>query len=166
MKFNIGDDSGLLAIVDPDKYKSFVDEDWTWEMINQHFINEMKNHHMLIWGTGLELEWKIEVNFQRIDIEGFQNVTGIIEASKGRLLLTSYDNLTMAAQFLDIKIPGEYKFQNILTIDPGIYDCRIIQLSDPKSNKPFEEPLNFIYEINKNKNAKEPWNKIPWMFGE
>lgn len=36
--FNITDDSGFLAIVNADRYKSFVNEDWELYELMDHFI--------------------------------------------------------------------------------------------------------------------------------
>jgi len=50
----------------------------------------------------------------------------------------------MAAQFADARLPEAHERDQILSVSPGTYDCRIIQLSDPESNAPFVEAANFI----------------------
>jgi hypothetical protein len=40
-RFKITDDSGFLAIVNPHKYNSFVDENWELPQLFNHFVNEM-----------------------------------------------------------------------------------------------------------------------------
>jgi len=57
--FNITDDSGLLAIVNADRYKSFVHEDWEYEQLMKHFVDQMNNNSFIIWATGLEGDWTI-----------------------------------------------------------------------------------------------------------
>ena len=54
MLFKVTDDSGFLAIIDPDAYRGFVHADWTWDTIQQHFRREMRDRHLLIWATGME----------------------------------------------------------------------------------------------------------------
>jgi hypothetical protein len=55
MPFTVTDDSGFLAIIDPDAYRGFVHADWTWETIKEHFRREMRERHLLIgppaWST-------------------------------------------------------------------------------------------------------------------
>jgi hypothetical protein len=162
MSFKVTDDSGFLAIIDPDAYRGFVSSDWTWETIQQHFINEMRERHLLIWGTGLEHFWSIEVALEPAGASGFREVIGNIVSSRGRLLLTNYESLTMAAQSPDVSLPQAHEGEQVLSISPGLYDCRIIQLSDPESDAPFEEPINFIYELTRATSPREVWSGLPW----
>ena len=92
----------------------------------------------------MEHVWSIDVLFEPIELTGFREVTGSITASQGRLLLSNYESLTMAAQFADVTLPEAPERDQILSVSPGTYDCRIVQLSDPESDAPFDEPVNFI----------------------
>jgi hypothetical protein len=89
-------------------------------------------------------------------------VVGSIGASRGRLLLTNYESLTMAAQFPDVTLPEAHEQGQVLSVSPGLYDCRIVQLSDPESAAPFEEPVSFIYELTRATSSREIWSEIPW----
>jgi hypothetical protein len=162
MRFKITDDSGFLAIIDPDAYRGFVSADWTLEAIQQQFIQEMRERHLLIWRTGLEHFWSVRVSFRPIRARGFREVTGSIAASQGRLLLTNYEGLTMAAQFPDVTLPEAHEREQVLSVPPGLYDCRIIQLSNPRTNAPFREPVNFVYEFTQVTSPKAVWSKPPW----
>src|SRR5215475_14347027 len=160
--FKITDDSGFLAIVDPDAYQGFVDAAWTAETIQEHFRQQMRERHLLAWGTGMEHLWRIDVSLRPIKTAGFREVTGSIFASQGRLLLTNYESLTMAAQFPDITLPQAKERGQILSVSRGLYDCRIIQLSDPASHAPFEESVNFIYEFTRGTSPRAVWSELPW----
>jgi hypothetical protein len=162
MPFKVTDDSGFLAIIDPDTYRGFLQADWTWKTIEDHFRREMREGHLLIWGTGMEHVWRIEVSFTPTKVARFREVIGSIIASQGRLLLTNYESLTMAAQFRDVVLPQSHEREQVLSVQPGRYDCRIIQLSDPKSDAAFEEPVNFIYEFTRATSAREAWSVLPW----
>ena len=162
MTFRITDDSGFLAIIDPDAYHGFVHADWTTELLREHLAREMATRHLLIWGTGLENFWKIKVSIQRTGTTGFREITGGIIASQGRLLLTNYESLTMAAQFPGVCLPQAHEWGDVLSVPPGIYNCRILQLSDPEGDGPFEEPVNFVYEVTPAAQAAESWREIPW----
>jgi hypothetical protein len=125
----------------------------------------MRERHLLIWGTGMEQVWRIEVSFTPTKIAHFREITGSIIASQGRLLLTNYESLTMAAQFRDVLLPQSHERKQVLSVQPGLYDCRIVQLSDPKSDAEFEEPVNFIYEFTRATSTREAWNVVPWTAG-
>lgn len=122
----------------------------------------MRERHLLIWGTGMERVWSIEVSLQLISTAGFREVMGSISSSCGRLLLTSFESLTMAAQFQDVTLPQSHERENVLSVSPGLYDCRILQLSDPESDTPFEESVNFICELSHANSPREAWGDIPW----
>ena len=162
MVFEVTDDSGFLAIIDPDAYRGFVHADWTWDTIHEHFRREMRDRHLLIWATGMEHLWSIDVSFQPTRASGFREVVGSIDASRGRLLLTNYESLTMAAQFPDVTLPEAHERGQVLSVSPGLYDCRIVQLSDPESGAPFEEPVSFIYELTRAASSREVWRELPW----
>ena len=162
MIFRVTDDSGFLAIIDPDVYRGFVHANWTTEMLREHFARELAARRLLIWSTGLECFWKIEVSLQRTGTTGFREVTGGIIASQGRLLLTNYESLTMAARFPDVSLPQAHERGDVLSLPPGAYNCRVLQLSDPAGDGPFEEPVNFVYELIPAVQVAEPWREIPW----
>jgi hypothetical protein len=156
------DDSGFLAIVDPDAYEGFVQKEWTLDSLRQRFAREMANRHLLIWSTGVGNVWNVQVSFQPTKASGFREIVGTINSSRGRLLLTNYESLTMAAGFADISLPGAHEQENVLQVQPGLYDCRLVQLSDPDTSAPFEEPVSFVYEFTPVTQAREAWSRIPW----
>src|SRR6476619_1913529 len=131
MTHKVTDDSGFLAIVDPDAYVGFVQEDWTLNLLQERFTREMAERHLLIWATGVANLWKVQVSFLPTRASGFREVVGTIGSSRGRLLLTNYESLTMAAQFSDVSFPQAHERDGVLHVQPGLYDCRIVQLSDP-----------------------------------
>jgi hypothetical protein len=51
MRFTVTDDSGFLAIVDPDSYRGFVGDDWTYGSLFDHFTHEMQRRSLLVWAT-------------------------------------------------------------------------------------------------------------------
>ena len=113
-------------------------------------------------GTGMERFWSIDVSFQPTRASGFREVVGSIGASRGRLLLTNYESLTMAAQFPDVTLPQADERGQVLSVSPGLYDCRIVQLSDPESDAPFEETVSFVYEFTRATSSREVWSELPW----
>lgn len=81
-RFEVPDDSGFLALVDPDVYQGFVGSDWTYDSLFLYFRNAMMQQSLLLWGTGREDMWTIDVvtdGSQRPT--GHRRVTGPIRVS-------------------------------------------------------------------------------------
>src|SRR5579883_1304886 len=121
----------LLALVDLAAYRSFVAPDWTLESLRQHFAAEMARVAMLAWGTGAPGNWRVEVARERVGGAGFRECSGRIPATTERLHLTSYDELTVAAQFRDVRLPRPGTEEWVVAVEPGWYGCRVVQLYDP-----------------------------------
>src|SRR5215216_3964121 len=105
----VTDDSGFLALIVPAAYETFVGSDWTFEQITAHFQAQMTRRSLLIWGTGLEGFWKVDVVLKEVEIKGFREVSGPLQVTGGSLLLTNYESLTMAAQFKDVTLPEKHQ---------------------------------------------------------
>lgn len=161
--FEVTDDSGFLALVDPESYVRFVDEDWTLNQLVAHFKAEMSNQRLLIWGTGSEGFWRVEVSRARTTSNAFREIVGPITASSGDLLLTNYESLTMAAQFRDVPFPEEHDKDLIFSLPAGTYNCRVLQLFDPEEDidAPADGP-GFVVELLADEPIISPWREIPW----
>ena len=162
----VDDDSGFLALVDPDAYQTFVDRDWEMDQLFAHFETQMRLGRLLLWGTGLEFLWpvRVEVDHPAPAAGAFREASGPIIASRGRLLVTSYDSLTMVAQFADDHLPRHDEHAQIITLPAGAYGCTVRQLSEPPDgSKPFEPPLGFELFLNRTDAPPPPWTKVPWF---
>src|SRR4051812_17130606 len=102
-------DSPYLALVDPDAYEGFVSEDWTSDELFAHLIEQMARKRLLVWSSTLAFVWQIAIRFKTSDERGFRVTAGPIVASQGRLLLTSFDGLSMAAQYADVILPEPHE---------------------------------------------------------
>jgi len=165
---DITDDSGFLALVDPDAYRGFVGEDWQSEDVLQRFQEEMLALHVLPWGTGMENLWRVVVRRTITSVSGFREVTGWIISSSGRLLLTNYESLTMVAQFEDQRLPQPQERDQLLEVEPGAYRCRIVQLHNPayspENSAAIEDArMHFLVELEQAEAPKTPWSVIPWF---
>ena len=49
------------ALVDANAYTSFVAENWTADQLMAHFLRQMQERRLLLWGTGAPGKWRIEV---------------------------------------------------------------------------------------------------------
>jgi len=150
----ITDDSGILALIDPDAYEGFVDADWSIEAIKAHFMAQAARSRLVLWGTGAEWVWPVEVRFARSNVQGFREFESSIESSKGRLLVTSFDSLSMAATYPDVTLPEPACRDDVFTVPPGRYRCRVIQHLDPDGDLP-DEGLGFAIEVFPDKTSNE-----------
>jgi hypothetical protein len=121
----------------------------------------MAYYHLLLWGTGREDEWKVEVVFRKDKRTGFREIMGSIVVSTGQLCLTSYERLTMAAQFQDYELPEPHDRDLLFTVSPGIYSCRVTQLTDPDDERESTEP-DFIVELLRSDVPQQSWATVPW----
>jgi len=160
----VTDDSGFLALVVPAAYESFVAEDWTYDQIFKHFKTQMKARSLLIWGTGLEGFWGVDVKLKKSTAKAFREVSGPIQVVGGSLLLTNYESLTMAAQFEDVTLPESHQKDLLLSMPDGEYTCRIMQMFDPDQKESAgKNKADFVVEILKPTGKTAVWKTIPWF---
>jgi hypothetical protein len=162
--FKVTDDSGFLALVVPATYETFVACDWTLDQILAHFRAQMARRSLLIWRTGLEGLWKVDVVLKKINVRGFRAVSGPIQVVGGSLLLTSYESLTMAAQFKDVTLPEKHQEVLLVSVPDGDYTCRIIQMFDPEQEESAgDDKPDFVVEVQEAARKVAEWESIPWF---
>jgi hypothetical protein len=166
--FILPDDSGLIGIVDAAPFQGFVSPDWTLASLFGRFKEEMARRRLLLWGTGADYgNWRLRVQ-EPSSVKGYRTVQGPIEASGTALHLCAYEHLTVVAQFADKSLPGEGGDElPCLSVTPGLYVCRIVQLYDPAlamSSEVFErtEP-HFLLELEPTTSAVPAWTEVPWF---
>ncbi len=159
----VTDDSGFLALVDPDAYAGFVGEDWELDQLMAHFRAAMGRRELLIWGTGLEGWWRVQIATAPSRAAAFRTIAGPIVSSAGRLLVTNYESLTMAAQVPDLALPEDHQEDLVVRVEPGTYACRVLQLFDPDEDyaAPGDGP-DFVLEILPAADLPPAWSAIPW----
>ena len=155
----ITDDSGFLAIANADRYNSFVDFEWELPQLLNHFIDEMNNGNLIIWRTDSENRWTIDFRENPSSKKAFREFVKTIEVTHGRLFLTNYEDLTIAAQFHEEKIPAKHNADLYVKLDNGNYELTIRQLFDPKDFQ-FEEEGKVNFELVIRVNAKKRVQKI------
>lgn len=126
---NFGD-TNFIGVANTDKYKSFVDEDW--DCLLQHFGDEMKQGHILVFQMteeGIQYSWRVDVRVgtEEIAHECFRKAIGYIKVTENQLYLVDYACLTMAAQFEDNKIPDQNCFNYKIEIENGYYKVEVVQ---------------------------------------
>jgi hypothetical protein len=167
-RYKITDDSGLLALLDPVGYHSFVDSDWTIDQLIQHFKSAIHEGHLALWGTGREDTWRVDVSFERSTVAGYREFNTLLRASSDHLLLTNYEALTMAVECGDVKLPEPHQQDLLIPVLSGLYLCRVVQRFDPESYNPTlrDERTDFLIELTQIKDAEsvnvEIALGIPW----
>lgn len=162
-KLKISDDSGFLAIVNSDTYKSFVDEDWQLNQLMKHFVDEMNNKNIIFWATGNQSNWTVSLVDKSESKKAFREFTSTINVTDGKLYLTNYDDLTMSAQFEDTKIPAEHNSDLIIKLENGLYNLTIRQLFDPEDyNYEADAKVNFEIVMQKTEKETNKIDKVYW----
>lgn len=62
------DDTSFIGLINAEKYKSFVDENWELDSLFQHFSNEMQKGNILVFQMteeGIEHSWNVKVRLER-----------------------------------------------------------------------------------------------------
>ena len=153
-RFEISDDSGFLALVDPDAYAGLV-PDWNFDRLLAHFATAMAERSLLFWATddggGM---WTVDVVTDgRPAPAGARRVSGPIRVTAGRLHLLNYESLSMAAQFADVRLPEAHLADLVVEVPPGDYTCEIVQLADDEG---------FVIGVTPG-TGPAPWTGPPWM---
>jgi hypothetical protein len=142
----ITDDSGFIAIVNPAKYNSFLSADWNFEQLRERFIDEMNKETLIIWSTGVEGEWNMQLLENPSGKTSFREFEKTIEVTDGQLCFINYEDLSMAAQFEDVQIASEQDDSRSIKIANGKYIILVRQLFNPAIYQ--EEQLeNVHFEI-------------------
>jgi hypothetical protein len=162
---SITDDSGFLGIVNADKYNSFVSEDWQLPQLLNHFVDEMNNDNLILWSTGYENVWTVHFVSKPSDIKSFREFYKTLEVTSGKIFLTNYEDLTMAAQYHDEKIPAKHNAALSIDLSNGRHEFQIRQLFDPEDNNyELEGKVNFeiVVQIDTSKKFQR-CDKIFWQ---
>lgn len=157
------DDSGLLGLVDHRAYASFVGTEWTFEQLLAHFNSEMVRRRILVWNCedGGD-EYLIRVRHGVTSERGYREVVGGISVSSDTVLISSYDALTMAAQFADEPLPAKHQAHQLIEISPGAYTVRIVQTYDPRGGAAQTDGQpHFLIELEPG--YREPWTSVAWL---
>jgi hypothetical protein len=158
-----------VALIDAAAYPSFVDSNWTLPQIREHFVAQMNRATILAWGTGAPGNWRISVATGRgTATKGYREFTSRITATGNKLHLTSYDELTMAAQVEDVKLPRKGTDEWFIPVGPGDYECRVVQLYDPaqaESEEVFNQELpHFLIKLTQaQRGTVRATKQVPWF---
>lgn len=158
----------LVALADFADYRSFVAADWTLDQLRAHFTAEAARGTIVAWGAGESGNWRVAVARER-GPGGFREFTAPIRATGRQLHLVGYDELTMAAQFPEVRLPEPRGGAEPVPVEPGWYECRVVQLYDPAladSEEVFhQETPHFRLELLPSRGGAGPGTGpgVPWF---
>lgn len=163
----ISDDSGFMGLVNVETYDSFVSENWGFDDLRERFIREMNRCTMLFWSTGREGLWNVRITTDKEEHKPFRTIRGKISVTDEKLFLINYEDLSMAAQFQNEKLPLRHNADLGLRIENGNYNVKINQLFNPDSLMPEDDDkVHFEIVIEKTLAGEVGTNKfdrIPWL---
>lgn len=107
----------------------------------------------------------MEVALSRAIEAGIREVAGSIVATKGRLLVTNYESLTMVAQFSDLTLPEPHQTALVVDVPSGLYRCRVVQYALEAGNWAEGCDAEFRIELQPTNVPEPAWAKIPWSEG-
>ena len=163
-RLNVTDDSGFIAIANADKYLSFVNKNWKFPQLLNHFIDEMNKQAFIVWATGLQNTWTVTFMHKPTDKKAFREFSKSIDVSNGQLFLTNYEDLTMAAQFDKEKIPANHNSDLCIKLGNGKYILTIRQMFDPENYEYDQSEKNdfeIITQVDRNDQDKKI-DKVFW----
>jgi len=142
----ITDESGFIGIVNADKYNSFVSEDWQLTKLINHFVEEMNSDNLILWATGSENVWTVQFVSTPSDIKSFREFYKTLEVTNGKIFLTNFEDLTMAAQYADEIIPAKHNTDLSIDLCNGRYEIQVRQLFNQEDNN-YQQKGQVNFEI-------------------
>ena len=154
-----------LALLDPHAYPAFVGENWTADQLLGHFVRQIQDRRLLLWGTGGPGKWRVEVAMRWSDEKGFRELQGTVAATGNRLLFTDYLQLSRAAEYPDARMADEVPGDLTIALRPGMYQCRVVQLYDPAGDMRIVDKAgtHFLVELENTTSPLPPWPAVPWL---
>jgi hypothetical protein len=140
---SISDDSGHLALVNAERYKPFIGSDWNFEQLQQRLTEQAKEKNIFIWATGAEGFQKVTVTLGPTTQSGSKEFRGEIEVTHGCLYLTNYEDLSMAAQFEEEKLPATHNSNLQIRLPNAVYNVAVRQLDFLDHASEQAERINF-----------------------
>ena len=162
-------DTNFIGLVNCELYNSFLDEDWEFEQLLDHFVLEMNQNHILVFqmtNKGFEHSWNIEIKFgkQKLVKDYFRKFEGYIKVTNNELYLVDYDCLTMAAQFKDEYIPDKNCSRFKVKLENGTYRVNIYQFYNVDIDEYFgSDDIDILFEFIKGYNYKNQANSVIWQ---
>lgn len=155
------DEDGFVALVCPDAYAGYVDEEWTLAQVLERFVQQINAATLFAAFPGPDLaDASLRVSDRPSSGAAWRTVSGLIRVGEGGLWLTDYTQLTMAAQFDDEMPTRDEQLQ--LPVPPGLYRVTLRQFA--VSYEDDQEPAaEIVIEPAQAGEAGAGVNAVPWF---
>jgi len=156
-----------LVLFDPAAYQSFLSTDWTPAQLLEHLTEQTRLNRLLLWGTGAPGQWRVALAMRWSNEKGYREVAGPIVATTDRLYFTDYRTLSKAADMPGNALTEEIDADDAVLLEPGAYQCRVVQLFDPRLTRSPEVSrlpgTHFLVELERSSKLLDPWPALPWF---
>jgi hypothetical protein len=150
------DGAGTAFSTSGTRVQGFVADGWTYESRFEHFVQEMRRRSLLIWATSEHGgEWTVTTEAPS---HAGRSVTGNIVSTMGRLCITNYESLIMAAQSADVSLPEPHMADLLFDVEVGTLQCSVSRLHGDDSAP---EP-HFAISLSPAGALGEPWVRPAW----
>jgi hypothetical protein len=168
MVFSHAADPAYMAVLDIATYDKDM-ADWDYERLTTKIASQMEQERIFAWGCPEgDLQIRITANLPSgSSFHPIESVSGFL-ATSGQLCFTSYDNLTMCAQFEKYHFP-EHK-DHPFTVDPGRYQITVYRMfhwqHGEDSYESIEEGDHFIIVLRPAPSSAPSlrFDSVPWAW--
>lgn len=131
-RIEVMDDDGLIALVDPDAYASYINDEAQDSDIITRARAEMAGARALFFGTGHRNCWVVRAEAAgAIPSDSDESVRATIKCSAGRLLLVAWASLVDAARNETVILPDDNDRNQLFFPGEGSFRITIHRLYDP-----------------------------------
>lgn len=149
------DEDGFVALVCPNAYVGYVDEDWTLQQVAARFVEQMNAHVLFVAHPGPDSACEpLRISNRPSPIAAWRETSGFLLVEDDGLWLTDYTQLTMAAQFNDERPIASYHTR--LPILAGAYQVTMRQFT---SLPTFE----LVIQDAEGRERPLPFDAVPWL---
>ena len=126
--FSEVDEDGFVALVCPDTYLGYIDEDWTPEQLTEHCLGQMNAQALFIAHPGPQLACEpLRIANNPSPLAASWEASNVLHVGKSGLWITDYVQLTMAAQFNNERPVAGY--HTCLPVQAGMYRVTLRQVA-------------------------------------
>jgi len=168
MVFNHATDPAYMAVLDIATYDKDM-ADWDYHRLTAKIASQMEQERIFAWGCP-ECDLQIRITANPPSGSNFhpvESVSGFL-ATSGQLCFTSYDNLTMCAQFKEYHFPDHE--DRPFTIEPGRYQITVHRMfhwqHGEQSPESIEEGDHFIIALRPAPSSAPSlrFDSVPWAW--
>lgn len=154
----------FIGLVDPSAYPNFIREEVSYEMLEEHLLQQMQKGTILFWGSNTPNRWTVHLVEEASSAIAAQEFKGHLKVSDQGLYLVNYAMILDAAQYEEDPLTEQYL--ELIQLEQAWYQVTVRQLFHPEVDAITEESLGFEVVLQRlSKAPSSPANtfkSIPW----